>query len=307
MIVRRNLKLSLIWKYSSRRVIYAASIVLLALLLIHVFEVKQAILTYNAVGALGTALAIFLAFRNNSSYDRWWEARKLWGRLINASRVFARQVLTFPQKAKTKEEQESLERSQKELLYRLMGYCHSLRLHLRQQKAKMEEELTPFLSTGELTECLRSPNTPNLIMLKMGQQLQALYNAGHFSDVVYMQLDKTLAEFLDIQGGCERIKNTPLPRQYDFYPRVFVYFYTAILPFALVKDLLWVTPLITIPISFMFFALEGIGRTNEDPFEDRIQDTPLTALCRTIEISVRDMLREENLPPALQPVDGFLM
>lgn len=307
MIIRRNLKISAIWGYSWRRIVYAGFVATTALILAESAAPSQALLPYNAVSALGTALAIFLAFRNNSSYDRWWEARKLWGALINASRVFARQVLTFALAPASKEEGLALQEEQRRLLYRQIGYCHALRLQLRLQKTLMEETLTPFLSEDERQECLRSPNTPNLIMLKMGQHLQQLYRAGRLNDFMYMQLDKTLTEFLEIQGGCERIKNTPLPRQYDFYPRIFVYFYVTLFPFTLVIDLGLLTPLVTLPVSFLFFALEGIGHANEDPFENRIQDTPLTALCRTIEISLRDMLGERDLPPAVQPIDGYLM
>ena len=109
-----------------------------------------------------------------------------------------------------------------------------------------------------------------------------------------------------MQGGRERIKNTPLPRQYSFYTRVFMYVYTTLLPFAVVHQLGWMTPLLTVPVCFMFAALEGVGRVNEDPFENRIQDTPMSSLCRTIEINLLEVLGEKDLPAPIQPVDGFL-
>ena len=119
-------------------------------------------------------------------------------------------------------------------------------------------------------------------------------------------LDRTIATLLDVQGGCERIKNTPLLRPYDYYPRIFVYVYTFFLPFAIVQRLGWMTFAVSLPVSFLFYVLSRVGASVEDPFESRITDVPLDALCRTIEISLREQAGDTDLPSPLEPIDGFL-
>jgi putative membrane protein len=119
-------------------------------------------------------------------------------------------------------------------------------------------------------------------------------------------MDATLSELTDIQGSCERIKNTPLPRQYDYYPELFVKAYCLLIPAVLVRELGWVTPLVTTLVSFVLLVLNQIGKNLENPFDNQVYDTPMTALSRTIEISLLQALDEKQLPPAEQPINGVL-
>jgi putative membrane protein len=118
--------------------------------------------------------------------------------------------------------------------------------------------------------------------------------------------DRTLTELTNILGACERIKNTPIPLQYDVLPRAMVRAYLGILPLGVVADLAWLTPFVTAIIAFLFIAMDSVGRDVETPFEDGVSDTPMTALCRTIEINLRQMLGETQLPSPVEPVDGLL-
>ncbi|MEW5852619.1 MAG: bestrophin family ion channel [Myxococcota bacterium] len=306
MIVRRNLRLRVVLRYGWK-VLATSTLAALALAYAyHVLGWQHLRIPFSAVGALSTALAIFLAFRNNTSYDRWWEARKLWGQLINSSRSFARQVttlLTVPAGGALSSEE--LRGVQRELVHRQIAFAHALRFHLRKQP-QLLDEISALLSREELARAKTSRNVPAYLLQRQGERLAELSRQGLMNHHVLLALDRTLTELANVQGGCERIKNTPLPRQYDFYPRVFVYLYTVFLPFGLVAEMGWLTPVVSVPISFLFKALEGVGAVNEDPFENRIQDTPLTALCRTIEVNLREVLGETDLPPALEPVDGYL-
>ncbi len=295
-IVRKYLKLSVVARVQGPRVLVAAG---WASLLVAIFEFGPApwlAVPNTAVGPMATALAIFLAFHNNGSYDRWWEARKQWGQLVNSSRTFARQVKSFIDDASV----------HGELIHRQIGFVHALRFHLRKQADQLHE-LEPLLPKGELDEVKKASNVPLALMQKQSDRLRALRSSGALSDFRAVQLDQTLTDLANVQGACERIKNTPLPRQYEFYTRLFVYFFVLILPATMLESLGWRTPLFTVPTSFLFFALEGVASVNEDPFENRIQDTPMTALSRTIEINLRELNGEKDLPPPLQPVDGYLM
>jgi putative membrane protein len=192
------------------------------------------------------------------------------------------------------------------LLHRHIAFVHALRFHLRKQTDQWHE-LTPFLPKGELDEVVKTSNVPMSLVQRQAQTLEHLRKAGALSDFRAVQLDQTLTDLMNVQGACERIKNTPLPRQYEFYTRLFVWFFALILPATMIDALGWRTPFFTVPTSFLFFALEGVAAVNEDPFENRIQDTPLTALCRTIEINLRELGGEKDLPAPLLPVDGYLL
>lgn len=298
MIVRERLHPTLILKFSWRRILWFILTGTLAAWINVEFHPQRELLPFSAVGALGGALAIFLGFRNNSSYDRWWEARKLWGLHVNMSRVFARQVLTFL-------DGEGAHALGQELVRRHLAFTHALRLHLRKQDGLLDE-VERFLPPGERALYVDSTNIPARILHHQGERLMHARKTGALEPFGFFQVERTLTEFAQVQGGCERIKNTPLPRQYSYYTRVFMWIYTTFLPFAVAHQLGWLTPGITVPVCFMFAALEGVGRVNEDPFENRIQDTPMTTLCRTIEMNLLEVLGEKDLPKPLQPVDGFL-
>jgi putative membrane protein len=303
MIVRRYLKISSIIRYTWASNLYFTLLALGAAAIYWGAGIKNVAIPVTTVGPLGAALAIFLAFRNSSAYDRWWEARKLWGRLVNESRNFARQVTTFacPTDDTAKGE---LEEFHREMLYRHVGYVHGLRLHLRGQTEGCSGTLSPYVPDEELAAYQASKNLPGAIAQKQGERLRDAYKRGWIDDFRHMQLDETMSKLLDIQGGCERIKNTPLPRQYDYFPQVFLYVYAFFLPFGLVESFGWFTAVISVPISFVFLVLQAAGRVNEDPFENRWTDTPMSTLSRTIEINLREILGETELPPPVELVDG---
>src|SRR4051812_43175294 len=245
------------------------------------------------VSLLGAALGILLGFRTNSAYDRWWEARKLWGSLVNSSRSLARQAISFIQAPST-DQQDQAQDYARRLVYHQIAFVHALRLALRKQEPW--EELSRVLDTPTISALRRDMNAPAAILQKMGENTAELGRRGFVSDLQLQRLDSTFTDLSNIQGGCERIKNTPLPRQYDFYPELFVKAYCTILPFVLVEELKWFTPLVTALIAIVFLVLNRIGKNLEDPFENRVYDTPMTALSFTIETNLRQALREKQLP-----------
>ena len=304
MIVRRNLKLSIILHLAWKSLVFFAAMSVLVPALDRGLGVRAFELDAATVGPLGTALAIFLAFRNATAYDRWWEGRKLWGSLINQSRSFARQVMTFvgPGDATHAD-------LRRRLILRQIAYAHALRAMLRKQPQTLAEPLGKFIASDDDRARILGAKSPTTTILEIqGEDLMRVYKAndGTLDGLHHVELERTLSAICDVQGGCERIKNTPLLRPYDYYPRIFVYVYTFFLPFALVGKLGYWTAIISIPVSFLFYVLSRVGYSVEDPFEARLTDVPLDALCRTIEISLREQAGDRDLPPALEPIDGFL-
>jgi putative membrane protein len=151
-------------------------------------------------------------------------------------------------------------------------------------------------------------NVPAAILVWMATRLRTAFAraSGTESTLRLLALDETLTELTNLLGACERIKNTPIPRQYDFLPRVMVRAYLVLLPMSVVAELGIATPLVTAVLAFLFLSLDAIGRSVEAPFENDVHDTPMTALSRTIEINLRQMLGERTLPPPVEPVDGYL-
>lgn len=273
------------------------------------FESLLIQLPFGVVAMLVTALAIFLAFRNNSAYDRWWEARKIWGGIVNASRTFGRQVISLT--SFSDQSPETVAEYQRELVYRHLAWINVLRLQLRRESDW--GEIKSFLADDEYHWVLDRQNQATQLVQKQAMRLAEGRKQGLITESRYLEIiDETLTSLYDLQGRAERIKNTPLPRQYDYFPRVFLFLFVSLLPSGMITELekvgsAWmVIPLATI-FSYVFYVLMRVGEFNEDPFEGRFSDTPMAALCRTIEIDLREQLGETALPAKLEPVDGILM
>ena len=250
----------------------------------------------------GSAIGIIVGFRNNSAYGRWWEARTLWGQIVNESRSLARQVCTAPHAPA--QEVEALSVMQSRVVHHQIAYVQALRQQLR--KLDPLPAIQRILSSEEL-ESLRGHSNPALaIQRNMGDMIREMRVHGWIDGLAWQAMDRNLDDLLNAQGGAERIKNTPLPKQYDFFPMLFVQIYCLLLPVGMVESLGWFTPLGSTLVGFMFLALDKIGRDLEDPFENSIYDLPLTSITTTIEINLRQLLGETSLPDVVTPVDGIL-
>ena len=256
----------------------------------------------------GSAIGIILAFRNNSAYSRWWEGRTLWGSVVNNSRCWGRQVVTG-MRAQSPSEAAELKQVQRQLVYFQIAYVHALRQHLRQLDPWAE--VTPLLEqAGSGAEDLKllktQKNLPLGLQTKMGAMLDDCLERGWMDPMQWRALDESLNDLADAQGGTERIKNTPMPKQYDYFPQLFVKIYCVLLPLALVTSMGWFTPLGSTLVGFIFLALDKIGRDLEDPFDNTIYDVPMTSISTGIEVSLRQILGEADVPEPVKPVAGVL-
>ncbi|MBC8142887.1 MAG: hypothetical protein H7Y38_15790 [Armatimonadetes bacterium] len=256
---------------------------------------------------VGAALSIFIGFRNNTVYDRWWEGRTLWGALINQSRTFARQVVTFGMYTSERNDKEEMQAWQRESVMRHIGFVHAFRHHLRDDDPLLSNGAAPFVSDDELEIYKGMKNVPSAILHKQGEELHEAWRRGWVQDFHVNALDATLTELTNIMGGCERIKNTPLPPVYTYLAYRVVVAFCCLVPLALVKDLGWLTPVVSLLISFAFLVLNRISQLLELPFSTRVNDLPLTQMCRTIEIDLRQRLDLQPIPEPIKPVDGVLL
>ncbi len=310
MILRRNFSPIKVIQYVKIELLFAITISAIVFAL-HKQSVSSITLPFSVAAILGSALAIFIAFRNNSSYSRWWEARTIWGGIINSSRVLARLIITFTESHSHQQnfDKNRSEQFKKEMVYKVIAWVHALRLHLRKQENW--NELKPFLSEQEFEQLEKTQNKPNYLHLLSGKRIYEAMANGTLGGFDSFQMEGQLLALANYQGGCERIKNTPLLRQYDYFTRVFLYAFMLLLPFSLIGDFTkmnidFLMMPISVIISFVFATIGKIGEVNEDPFENRITDIPLTAMCNTIERDLREMLGEGNLPKKLEPENGYL-
>lgn len=310
MILKKNFDLRIvIWNIR-----YETGITLMIAALVwalHHWNIMSISLPFTIAAILGSALAIFIAFRNQSAYARWWEARTIWGGIINNSRIFARQVIANADNAIVtgKSDTVTVAAFKKEMVYRQAAFAHALRLHLRKQTEY--GELAHLLSPEEYAELLRLQNKPNMLLHRQGIRIKEAIQKEILGAFDNISMEPNLATFNNWQGACERIKNTPLPRNYHYFTRLFMYAFIFIFPLCIAGDFFRTgIGYLVIPVSyiicFVFAVMNRVGEINEDPFENRIQDVPMTALCNTIERDLKEMLGEKELPPRAEPLNGYL-
>lgn len=243
----------------------------------------------------GSALALFLGFRDNSAYQRWWEGRVLWGAMINASRNLARAARNF-----LPDEARDLKRS---IVLRQVAYVNALRCQLRRQPR--DEEVLHYLSRGEAEPALARVNTANGLLDGTGRRIEDARKKGWIDTIQQASLERILVDIANAQGGMERLKNTPLPNQYRFFPAFFTRLFCILLPIGLVETLGFATPIGSTIAGLMFLAILQIGDDLVDPFANTIHDVPLTAMCRTIEIDLLQAIGDKA-PEPKTPVQGIL-
>lgn len=245
----------------------------------------------------GSALALFLGFRSNSAYQRWWEGRMLWGLMINASRSLARQSRNFLP-------DENARDMKRTIVLRQIAYVNALRCQLRRQSP--DGEVLRFLSDGEAGFALARHNIANGIIDGTGRRIAIAQKQGWIDTIQQASMEGVLVDIANAQGGMERLKNTPLPMQYRFFPTLFTHMLCILLPIGLVETLGVATPLGSTIAGLMFLAVLAIGDDLVDPFANRAHDVPLSAMCRTIEIDLLEAIGDNAPVPLKADVDGVL-
>lgn len=265
---------------------FAAAVVAL----VRHFGIELSGFTIAPFGLLGVTLSIYLGFRNNAAYDRWWEARKLWGQLVYDIRNLARATTGL-----------IADRSEhRALLMDALAFCHLLRGQLR--KVDSLTEARAFIGDA-VDDVAAFTNRADEMVRRMGRRAAVLRENGTLDSIGYRILDERLSAIAAMQAGCERIAGTPLPFAYTLLLHRTAYVVCLLLPFGLATSAGWVTPLFTALIAYTFFGLDALSEELEDPFGTEANDLALDALCRVCEISVYEALGEPA--PAMPAAENF--
>lgn len=243
---------------------------------------------------IGLALAIFLGFRNSTAYDRYWEARCLWGEAVQGLRALARQWLTLVEPGPA---------GPRPFVLGLIAWAQALRHQLR--GSDPGPELRRLIDPVEPVLLARQP--AEALLRRLGGELGAALREGRVAAPLAAEIDRGLVALTRIQAGCERIRSTPIPFAYTLLLHRTASVYCFLLPFGLIDQLGWMTPLVVLVVAYTFFGLDALGDEIEQPFGLSPHHLPLSALCRGIEIDLREALGDPELPPPLQPEGGCLL
>lgn len=249
------------------------------------------------IAVIGGAIGIFVSFRSNHGYARWWEARQLWGRLINNARDLASlAVATLPPDVA------------RAVVRRQIAFAHVLRCALRDQDALRDPDVVAFTDEAERAALATERNLAFALLHEQRLAITRASDDGALSDLRLQTFDRLLGNLHDVQGGCERIKRTPFPRAYGFIAERLVLAFGFMLPFALVSELGWFTAPTNLLVCSSFSLISEAGRVLEDPFTMFWNGLPLAAMSKTVEINLRQRLGETDVPPIPQPdAKGILM
>jgi len=344
MIVTKGISFGKLLKWSGHHVVWLSAFVGGISALYH-YQIISINIPWLPVSVIGTAVAFYVGFKNNQAYDRMWEARKIWGGIVNDSRSWGMMVDGYVSNlfADKKLSAEEIQQTKKRLIYRHIAwlYAHRSQLlvptpweHISQgghtaRTAKFYQdkfgiglfddevtrtELKLFLPKDEHDRLVANINTATQIINEQSRDLANLRDQNLIDDFRQTQMMDVLRSFYEFQGKNERIKKFPLPRQYANMSRYFVGVFILFLPFSMIPELmklgnwgLWLSIPITVLIGWIYVMMEVIGDYSENPFQGMANDIPMMSLCRTIEIDLREMLGEKDLPSSVGAKNGVLM
>ncbi len=344
MYVYKNFNLINILRFSGGHIIWL-TLWATAVTIILTYAPLSISIPWRPLGVIGIAVAFYVGFKNNSSYGRLWEARKIWGAIVNSSRAWGSNIRSYisNQFASENLSEDQLKQWHKKLIYRHLGWIYSLRSqlliptpweHISQGKhvrritelrrkrfgiglvddGATESILKQSLPTDEYQQLIEYQNTATQIIDRQSQDLQELRRLDLIDDFRHMELQKILNDFYTFQGQCERIKKFPFPRQYGSVSFIFIALFIFLLPIGMVSEFAqlgeyggWLSIPFTVLIGWVFVMMELVGDYSENPFEGLGNDIPMLSICRTIEIDLKEMLGEADVPAPIEAKNGVLM
>lgn len=298
MIIETNIRavklIFLIWKWL---LFYLC--LCIAVSIIYTYYMIDIAISNTEVSMIGIALSVLMGFRVSSAYERWWEARKIWGSVVNNSRSLARQLITFTHHS-------SISRDLLEsLIYRHIAFVYAMSCRLRQQNC--EELIKPFLYEEEYEQVITKSHLPNLLLLHNMYAIKELQQENIINDIELLKIEETIYQLTDNLGGAERIKNTPFPVPYSYFTWLLIHLFAILVPFGMVDSFGYLTIPVAMCAIFIFLVIEQIAIEIQDPFSNRENDIPVSAISQSIEIDLKEMLGDTNLPQKDEAKKGILM
>lgn len=339
MLVKKALSLKAIYQFAGQHLIWLIPWMVTVTALYH-YSHWTFVIPWLPLSLIGTAVAFFVGFKNNQAYDRLWEARKVWGAIVNNSRMLGTMVKHF--RSEDHPDKHNVDSIRKQFIYRHLAYIYQLRTqllepapwehvsqpwiigsfnrarHNRIIRAYAEELMAiteqAYLSEEEKKQLRDYKNPATHLLDRQTEVVQQLFQDRHINMMQHVELQRIINSFYEEQGKAERIKRFPFPRQYGSYSFVFVSIFVFLLPFGIVSEfsrlgdtLFWLSVPVGVVVGWVYVVMEMIGDYSENPFEGLSNDIPMLSICRTIEIDLLQMLGEKNIPAAIQAKDDVLI
>ncbi|MBU0830253.1 MAG: multidrug transporter [Gammaproteobacteria bacterium] len=280
---------------------------------------------WTVVALIGTATALIVSFNNTQTYARTVEAQQVWTAILNSSKAWGLMSRDYPKNPE----------ATRPLVNRHIAWVTALRYQMRRQRAwestnrranaeyqalysvpeqesTLEAELTRYLETDELRSVLASRNKATQLMANQSRAIRELFASGEIVINFFIEMEKSIKELLDHQGRSERLKNFPYPRQYAIINALFIRLFCILLPFGMLKEFdalhrVWLVIPFSVMISWMYTSLQQVGESTENPFEGGANDVPIAQISRMIEVEVRELLGDTDLPPLLRPKNNIIL
>jgi len=367
MYTRRIFPVKGVFKWTRRHIFLFLFLATIPVFLFDIVGLKWLHVPWLPLGVLGTAVAFIVSFKNNASYDRLWEARKIWGGIVNASRSWTIMVKDFITNRNTSEtvSEEKLQSIKREMVHRHVAWLTALRYQLRKDKpwemhlkstksnrefresqmfvyedsVPIKEAISPYISEEERKEVFAKGNQASQLLGIQSKRLKELMDEGLIEDFRHMEMTNMLVEFYTLQGKSERIKNFPYPRQFATLNYLFVWLFILMLPFGImegfeaigehiIEDLMqhqsrtswghkiqefiaqhfvWFSIPFSALLAWVFHTMEAIGENTENPFEGGPNDVPITNMSRGIEIDIRQLIDDTDIPEPYEWKNDIVM
>lgn len=345
MLVRKSVSLRGIFYFSGHHIPWLTAWAVSVACLYQYTSLREFAIPWLPASIIATAVAFYVGFKNNQSYDRVWEARKIWGAIVNGSRSWSNMTDNFISNLYKESPASSNEIKQikQQLIYRHIAWLYVLRNQLlvatqwehaslkglygvwgrkniekfglgNYKNEDIDALLAKYLSKEELEQKSQYANYATKLIHLQGKELAALREQDFLSDRKHIELQRMLNDFYEQQGKAERIKKFPLPRLYANLSFVFVCIFIIMLPFCLMGEFsklgdvgIWISVPLVVIVGWVYVSMELVGDYSENPFEGSYNDVPMLSICRTIEIDLLQMLGETELPKPIQPVGNVLM
>lgn len=299
MLLKKNIPFKYVFGKIKWEIIAITIYTILVTILYENYHLRHISIPISVPTILGTVISLLLGFRSNQAYDRWWEARHIWGAVVNDSRTMARQIVSFTPK---NADEDIVRLFRQRVIRRQIAWCYSLGKHLRGENATIG--LDKYLDPKELEQVSKYDNVPAALMDRMGRDLQMALDEGWINRFQQVELDRTVSRLTDSMGKCERIKNTVFPSTYSLYIHMALMLFIALLPFGVIEYFgIFEVPLV-VAISACFLLIEKMAIHLQDPFENKPTDTPMTTIAQGIEKNLSQLYFDAEEERELLVVNG---
>ena len=341
MIVKKTINLRAIFEFTGHHLVWLTAWMSSVTVLYYFTRCDWMLIPWLPISVIGTAVAFYVGFKNNQAYDRLWEGRRIWGAIINNSRMLGAMTKHFVSGGTVTADE--LRQIKARIIYRHIAYLYTLREQLlvptywehvslklnfgyynQKRRKKMlddayADELAEVANKSYLTEedkarLKDAANKATRIIDLQSEDLAILHKNNCINMMQQIELQRSLNSFYDEQGKAERIKRFPFPRQYASFSFIFVCIFVFMLPFGIVAEfsklgdtIIWLSIPFGVVAGWIYVVMEIIGDYSENPFEGLYNDVPMLSICRTIEIDLLQMLDETEIPAPIAAKNNILM